>query len=50
MTLVSLIFNVRGLSWNTPTQHVETFCGVMSISRGEWEALVLVWVLGVHTH
>ena len=40
MMLVSLIFNVKGLSWDCPTQHVETFCGVMSISRGEWEAPV----------
>ncbi|CAK9039939.1 unnamed protein product [Durusdinium trenchii] len=35
--LVSLIFAVDGLDWSSPGQHVETFAGAMSVTRGEWQ-------------
>lgn len=34
-TLVSLIFSIQGLNFNDPTDHVETFAGKMSVTRGE---------------
>ena len=37
LTLCSLLFNQPTVSWNEPTEHLELFAGVCSISRGEWQ-------------
>ena len=34
--MVALLFSIDGLSWDTPTDHVELFAGKMSVTRGEW--------------
>ena len=41
-TLVSLVFSVDALDWSSPSDHVETFAGQMSISRGEWQDRKLI--------
>jgi len=41
LTLVSLMLNQPGLSWQNPSSHVETFAGMMSVTKGEWQD---VWV------
>ena len=33
----SLLFNQPTVSWNEPTEHLELFAGVCSISKGEWQ-------------
>ena len=35
--LANLVFSCPNLSWNEPTDHVELFAGVCSITKGEWE-------------
>ncbi|CAL1130604.1 unnamed protein product [Cladocopium goreaui] len=37
-TLVALLFQVDGLNWDKPSDHVETFAGKMACTRAEWEA------------
>ena len=37
LTLASLVFNIQGLSWDSPQDHWEGFAGHCSITRGEWE-------------
>ena len=37
MMLANLVFSCPNLSWNEPTDHVELFAGVCSITKGEWE-------------
>lgn len=36
LALCSLIFATPSLKWTEPTDHVEFFAGVCSITRGEW--------------
>lgn len=35
-TLVTLLFQVDGLDWTQPADHVETFAGAMAVTRAEW--------------
>lgn len=35
--MISLLFQIEGLDWTNPVQHVETFCGDMAVTKGEWE-------------
>jgi hypothetical protein len=37
LTLCSLLFNQPTVAWNEPTEHLELFAGVCSISKGEWQ-------------
>lgn len=34
--LVSLLFSVENLNFNTPLDHFEAFSGDMSVTRAEW--------------
>ena len=38
LTLVSMMFNIEGLNWNSPIDHFETFSGGGSVTMGEVEA------------
>lgn len=37
LTLASLLFNRPSLCWEQPSDHLEAFAGVCSISNGEWK-------------
>ncbi len=48
-TIISLLFQIQGLDWSNPVHHVETFCGDMAVTKGEWEERWLLppikWIL-----
>ena len=43
--IVSLIFQMPGLKWDSPVDHTELFSGCMTVTQGEIQAVLPVMVL-----